>query len=568
MRKQPPLTLGALVGGLTSLPVMALLYLGEQFAGLPFVPFDLFDWLARVLPGDIITLGIDSIVRLIRTLNLGPISELAKLIEQLLALGIFIAIGFVFGAVIAWAIRRIDGPPWQAGAWTGLVLLLLVAGIELYLGLGTNIMVAAVWLALVLVGWGALVGRSLGQLTSTPVTPVPGGEQVSRRTVLTQLVGGSAAIALGAWGLGTLLKNQQASSGAGQPLANLSSPPPTPTTLPPTPAASPTIETAPIADVPATSTPPPSPTPVPQVTAIATTRDRLQPAPGTRTELTSNEDFYRIDIDTRPVVIQRNSWVLPAEGLFDHPTQLTLADLMAYPPVTQPITLGCISNPVAGDLISTSSWTGLRVRKLLKDLGLRPEAKELYIEAADGFYESVIMDDLMDPRTLLVYGMNGETLPTEHGFPLRIYIPNRYGMKQPKWISRIEAIDHHGPGYWVERGWSAEARPQIVSVIDTVASVAAVDGQIPIGGIAWAGDRGIQKVELKVDDGEWLETTLRVPPLGPLTWVQWRYDWPSTSGPHTFTVRATDGTGTLQTAKVQPVRPNGATGYHSVTRRI
>jgi hypothetical protein len=291
-------------------------------------------------------------------------------------------------------------------------------------------------------------------------------------------------------------------------------------------------------------------------------RDRVEPAPDTRLELTPNEDFYRIDINTRPVVIDGESWALEVDGLFDNARPLTLEDLMAYSPVTQAITLSCISNRVGGDLIGTSNWTGARLRDVLKDLGLRAEAKELFVEGADGFHESVAMEDLMDPRTLLVYGMNGETLPVKHGFPLRIYIPNRYGMKQPKWITRIEAIDEEGPGYWVSRGWSAEARPQIVSVIDTVAVEEAVDGEIPLGGIAWAGDRGIQKVEVQVDDGEWLEATLRTPPLSSLTWVQWRYDWPMVSGPHRFRVRATDGTGELQIEEVQGVRPNGATGYH------
>jgi hypothetical protein len=164
--------------------------------------------------------------------------------------------------------------------------------------------------------------------------------------------------------------------------------------------------------------------------------------------------------------------------------------------------------------------------------------------------------------------MNGETLPVEHGFPLRIYIPNRYGMKQPKWITRIEAIDREGSGYWVDRGWSEEARPQIVSVIDTVAKDKPTEAKIPIGGIAWAGDRGIQKVELQVDDGEWVEAALRVPPLSPLTWVQWRYDWPASPGRHTFTVRATDGTGAEQIKQEQGVRPDGATGYHSVSLNI
>jgi hypothetical protein len=297
-------------------------------------------------------------------------------------------------------------------------------------------------------------------------------------------------------------------------------------------------------------------------------RERVEPAPGTRPELTPTRDFYRIDINTRPVAVDGQSWTLEVAGLFDKPRPLTLADLMAYPAITQAITLSCISNPVGGDLISTGNWTGARLRDVLKDLGLRPEAKELAIQAADGFYESVTMEDMMDPRTLLVYGMNGETLPVEHGFPLRIYRPDRYGMKQPKWITRIEAIDHAGAGYWVERGWSATARPQIVSVIDTVAVKQAVGGKVPVGGIAWAGDRGIQKVEVQVDGGEWVAAALRTPPLSQLTWVQWRYDWPLASGSHTLRVRATDGTGALQKEEVTDVRPDGATGYHMVQVNI
>jgi len=175
------------------------------------------------------------------------------------------------------------------------------------------------------------------------------------------------------------------------------------------------------------------------------------------------------------------------------------------------------------------------------------------------------MRDLLDPRTLLVYGMNGQTLPIAHGFPLRIYIPNRYGMKQPKWISRIEAIDHDGAGYWVDRGWSQEARPQIISIIDAVAEDAGADGRVRIGGIAWAGDRGIRQVEVQADEGAWATATLLTPPLGPLTWVLWRYDWPQQAGRHTFRVRATDSTGALQVGEPSDTQPNGATGYHSVT---
>jgi hypothetical protein len=165
--------------------------------------------------------------------------------------------------------------------------------------------------------------------------------------------------------------------------------------------------------------------------------------------------------------------------------------------------------------------------------------------------------------------MNGEPLPQGHGFPLRIYIPNRYGMKQPKWIKQITAVGESVLGYWVVRGWSQEARPQIVSVIDSIASdEPSADGRIPVGGIAWAGDRRIEKVELQIDDGEWMEATLRTPPLSQLTWVQWRYDWSPLSGKHEFRVRATDGDGTLQIEEKSGVRPDGATGYHSKDVRI
>jgi hypothetical protein len=224
----------------------------------------------------------------------------------------------------------------------------------------------------------------------------------------------------------------------------------------------------------------------------------------------------------------------------------------------------CISNPVGGDLTGTSLWTGVRLKDLLEEAGLAPGAQELAIESADGFYESVTMADMQDERTLLVYAMNGEPLPREHGFPLRIYIPNRYGMKQPKWITRMEVIGGKGPGYWVDRGWSAEAIALTTSAIDPKPNDLVPDenGILPLGGIAWAGARGIARVEVQIDDGDWVEAQLRNPPLSALSWVQWRYDWPSTPGRHTVRARATDGAGDLQTAEVNDPAPNGATGLH------
>jgi hypothetical protein len=171
-----------------------------------------------------------------------------------------------------------------------------------------------------------------------------------------------------------------------------------------------------------------------------------------------------------------------------------------------------------------------------------------------------------DERVMLAYAWDGLPLPERHGFPLRIYVPDVYGMKQPKWIDRIEAIDGWEAGYWVERGWDEEARMRATSVIDTVQTDMMVAGEegrlVPVGGIAHAGARGIERVEVRVDDGPWREAELR-PPLSGTTWVLWRYAWPFEPGRHTLTVRCVDGDGEMQIAERTSVRPSGATGLVS-----
>ncbi|HEX6383775.1 MAG TPA: molybdopterin-dependent oxidoreductase [Anaerolineae bacterium] len=525
--KRVSLVVGALVGGLTTLALTALFYLGAQLARLPFVAFDLFDWLARVLPGDVVTLGIDTIVNVIIALNLGSTSETAKLIEQAMAIVLFVVAGIVAGIVITALVNGSRQPGEWLGAGVGLLTFVALAAVELSLGVD-NPALTLFWIVFLTLAWGWFTGGTIERLAREIET------DSERRRALLQMGGSSIAIALAAWGVGRWLSAEPADTGAGESLAAI----------------------APEADMAETETP------------ASALEGRIEPAPGTRPEITPEGEFYRIDINTRPPVIEQAEWQLEVSGLFSNPRNLSLQDLMAFPAVTQTITLSCISNRIGGDLISTARWTGARLRDVLQELGLQPEAQELFIESEDGFYESVAMADMLDARTLLVYGMNGETLPTRHGFPLRIYIPNRYGMKQPKWIQRIEAIGMEGPGYWVERGWSEEARPHIISIIDTVAEETAEDGRVPVGGIAWAGDRGIQKVEVQVDDGQWAEATLRTPPQSTLAWVQWRYGWPAVSGRHTFRVRATDGTGMLQIEEETGVRPDGATGYHEVMARV
>ena len=173
------------------------------------------------------------------------------------------------------------------------------------------------------------------------------------------------------------------------------------------------------------------------------------------------------------------------------------------------------------------------------------------------------LSEALDGRTLLVYEMNGEPLTADHGFPLRIFIPGHFGMKQPKWIVRMEAIDRQGPGFWVDRNWSETARVRTTSVIDVAARASRpADGRRPRRRDRLRRRQGHQPVEVQVDRGAWEKAELRTPTLSPLTWVQWRYAWKSTPGKHVFRVRAYDGGGHPQITEDHPPYPDGATGIH------
>jgi DMSO/TMAO reductase YedYZ molybdopterin-dependent catalytic subunit len=369
-----------------------------------------------------------------------------------------------------------------------------------------------------------------------------------RRKGLLTLAEGAIGAAVLAFGIAQVASRGEQAPGADQPLPELAG------EQPPSP---------PTADASASQTTGSSGAEVP-----IGDDGRIVPAAGTRPEQTPDGEFYTVDINATPPEINGDTWRLAIAGMFAETPMLTLADLREYPVHTQPITLSCISNSVGGTAISTAYWSGIRLGDLVADLGLSDEAQYLYIESADGFYETVPLSDVEDPRTLLVYGMNGRSLPVKHGYPMRIYIPDRYGMKQPKWIVRIEATDEDRGGYWTDRGWSKQAIVNATSVIDTVEVEGDNDDYVSVGGIAWAGSRGIQKVEVQVDGGPWAEATLRTPALGQLTWVQWRYEWPKEPGRHTFVVRAVESNGDVQTSQERGTLPNGATGYHSRTITI
>ena len=295
--------------------------------------------------------------------------------------------------------------------------------------------------------------------------------------------------------------------------------------------------------------------------------DPVAPAPGTRPEYTEVEDHYKVFLRTEPTVIDIDTWSLPITGLVDNPLVLTLDDLQNnYEPRDQYITLSCISGRIGTTLIGTTWWTGAGLQEILADLQVRPEARYLIITCGDGFYETVDLDLIAsDERIMLAYAWDGHPIPFDHGFPLRIWLPDRYGMKQPKWITGIEVTDEYQPGYWVERSWDEVAQVKTTSVIDTVAVNDMVEsgGQmlVPVGGIAFAGARGISKVEVKVDGGAWREAQLRAP-LSETTWVLWRYEWPFVEGTHTFEVRCAEADGTPQIEEERGNRPDGASGIH------
>ena len=539
--RRPGFGLGALAGLLLTAPLIAIFFVAWQGFGTPFPPFDLFDWLARALPGPVVTFGIDAIVGAIRTLGLGDVSDVAKTAEQVLAIGLVLILGILVAGVATAATRgrtSAMSPALATGAVLGVASFLVSLDVNLSVRGGP--LTAGLWSLVAWLAWGLALGwlRDRVAAGSVGARPAPvrsteaGPERASavavdRRRFLVRVGGATALITVVGAGVGALLRE-----GGGEATTGADAPRPWSDRN----------------DLPNAGATP-------------------EPVAGTRPELTPVPDHYRIDINTTPPRVDAAEWRLQVDGLVDQPRSFTLDALRTYDPVHQFVTLSCISNRLGGDLIGTTRWTGVSLGRLLPDLGLQDDATHLRISSVDGFFEIVNLATVRaDERVMLAYAWDGLPLPERHGFPLRIYVPDVYGMKQPKWIDRIEAIDGWEAGYWVERGWDAEARMRATSVIDTVQTDMMVAGEegrlVPVGGIAHAGARGIERVEVRVDDGPWREAELR-PPLSGTTWVLWRYEWPFEPGRHTLTVRCVDGNGKMQIAERNPVRPSGATGLVS-----
>ncbi|MGA2790966.1 MAG: sulfite oxidase [Candidatus Bathyarchaeia archaeon] len=284
-------------------------------------------------------------------------------------------------------------------------------------------------------------------------------------------------------------------------------------------------------------------------------------------EVSDNRVFYRVDINPIPPQLDFDTWTLNLHGKVNNAQTLDKNSLLQLATVDEYATLECVSNTIypPGGLISNAKWTGVPLATLLKQAGLLADSKYVVFTCADGYTVGIPIERALEPGALLAYKMNDVMLPNEHGFPLRAIVPGIYGMMNAKWITEIEVTDQVYLGYWQVRGWSNDARIKTTSIIYYPTSNVQLNSSTPIAGVAFAGDRGISKVEVSVDGGNtWNEATLK-PPGSPYSWVLWAYEWkPTVTGTANIVVRATDGTGQLQDATVTQSFPNGASGYPSV----
>ncbi|MBF5002182.1 molybdopterin-dependent oxidoreductase [Nocardia sp. BSTN01] len=309
---------------------------------------------------------------------------------------------------------------------------------------------------------------------------------------------------------------------------------------------------------------PPPNVPVPPVDPAADLR-----IPGLTPYLTSNSDFYRIDTALTVPQVSKETWSLRIHGMVDREILLDYADLARRPSVERLVTLTCVSNPVGGDLIGNASWLGYRLDELIAEAGPHPDADMVLSRSADGFTAGSPLAALTDGRdALLAVGMNGEPLPVEHGYPARLVVPGLYGyVSATKWVTELEITRFdRAQAYWTRRGWSERGPIKTGTRIDTPRGAVRA-GKVTIAGVAWAQHRGIDAVEVQIDNGPWQPARLAAEPSVD-TWRQWSYDWDAPAGTHTVRARATDGTGTVQTAQVADVIPDGASGYPSRTIRV
>jgi DMSO/TMAO reductase YedYZ molybdopterin-dependent catalytic subunit len=432
------------------------------------------------------------------------------------ALGILLAFGFV--AFAAAALQPLSSP------WLAVLNATVAAGAA----------IGALRILLAEAGFMAPVrfarpgsGKADGSTISPASTGSPSELQVSRRRFLLRSVGflvGAVAVGI----FGRLLLDRQHAGGV--------------------PAS---------AKLPAAS----------EVTPPLTAGESLS-VPGITPIVMPNDSFYRIDTALLVPQVDASTWQLKVTGMVDHPLTYTYADLLAMPLFEQYVTLACVSNEVGGNLVGNTLWTGVHLKKILADAGVKSGATQIVGRSVDGFTVGLPTAWALDParEPMIAVGMNRAPLPTEHGYPARLIVPGLFGyVSATKWLSEIELTTREAfDAYWVPLGWAKDGPIVTESRIDHPLDGTNVSsGPADIDGVAWAPDRGVKGVEVRVDNGPW-QAALLSSPISKATWVQWQMHWQATPGSHTIEVRAMDGTGAVQTATRHSPAPSGATGYHQV----
>jgi DMSO/TMAO reductase YedYZ molybdopterin-dependent catalytic subunit len=287
--------------------------------------------------------------------------------------------------------------------------------------------------------------------------------------------------------------------------------------------------------------------------------------------VTPNDDFYRIDTALQVPMVDPATWTLRITGMVENPIQINYAELTAKPLEEHMTTLTCVSNEVGGDLAGNALWLGFPIRELLAEAKPLAGADMVLSKSHDDWTASTPLSALTDPdrEAILAVGMNGEPLPIEHGFPVRMVVPGLYGyVSATKWVTSLRVTTFaKEQAYWTPLGWSPRGPIKLASRIDVPRKSTVDPGTVVVAGVAWAQHTGISAVEVQVDESGWQPAQL-AETVGPDTWRQWRYEWAATPGTHTLTVRATDANGKLQIAEEAPPAPNGATGYHSIKVRV
>ena len=311
--------------------------------------------------------------------------------------------------------------------------------------------------------------------------------------------------------------------------------------------------------------------PAPAAVTVTIPADADLGVPGLSPLVTPNADFYRIDTALVVPNVSPDEWELRVHGMVEEEVRLTWDELLALPLREAPVTLSCVSNVVGGGLVGNAVWLGYPIRELLARARPLADADMVLSRSTDGFTASTPLGALTDDRdALLAVGMNGEPLPLEHGFPVRMVVPGLYGyVSATKWVVELEVTRFdRDRAYWTDRGWSEKGPIKLQSRVDVPQSQSTwAAGPVTVAGVAWMPHTGISAVQVQIDDDPWQDADLGWD-ASTDTWVQWRWTWDATPGPHRVTCRAIDADGNEQVFERRPVAPDGATGWHTVTVEI